>query len=213
MSLIHDIHKDTIKYAMVKSLVEFANLTNIQLIAEGIESEKELMTLLKLGVHNGQGYFLRCPNEKFKKPEPDAIETIQKFNIQINSRMQSYSTDQKRFRAVLFRFESFKAYCMYCEKYGDEKGDALMDMLKNTINQNLSEQETAVMMNEETFLVILEKENYKIKCEIIASQFENEIKNYYTKEDYERGYIEGKNKHGSKKKKYPLVNICLERIV
>lgn len=37
MALIHDIHKEPIKYAMVKSLVEFANLTNIQLVAEGID--------------------------------------------------------------------------------------------------------------------------------------------------------------------------------
>lgn len=58
ISLIHNIHKDAIKYAMVKAMVEFANLTNIQLIAEGIECEEELKVLLKLGVHNGQGYFL-----------------------------------------------------------------------------------------------------------------------------------------------------------
>ncbi len=57
ISLIHDIDKDAIKCAMVKSLVEFANLTHIELVAEGIECEEELKTLLKLGVHNGQGFF------------------------------------------------------------------------------------------------------------------------------------------------------------
>ena len=59
ITLIKNIHKDMIKYAMVKSLVEFANLTNIELIAEGVECEEELKALLKLGVHNAQGYFLR----------------------------------------------------------------------------------------------------------------------------------------------------------
>ena len=54
MSLIHNIHKETIKFAMVKSMAEFANLTNIRLIAEGIECEEELKVLLKLGVTYGQ---------------------------------------------------------------------------------------------------------------------------------------------------------------
>lgn len=80
IALIHNIHKDTVKSAMIKSMVEFANLTNIQLIAEGIECEEELKKLLKLGVHHGQGYFLRRPNEDFKGVEKEAVDIIQKFN-------------------------------------------------------------------------------------------------------------------------------------
>ena len=59
MELIRDIDKDIIKYAMVKSLVEFATVSNIYLIAEGIETVDELKTLIELGVPYGQGYFLR----------------------------------------------------------------------------------------------------------------------------------------------------------
>lgn len=80
IQLIRDIHKDAIKYAMVKSMVEFANLVNIQLVAEGIECEEELITLLKLGVHNGQGYFIRKPDAELKSVEKDAFEIIKKYN-------------------------------------------------------------------------------------------------------------------------------------
>lgn len=78
--LIKDIHKDAIKCAMVKAMVEFANLANIQLIAEGIECEEELKMLLKLGVHNGQGFFLRKPDEELKPVENAAMEVIQKYH-------------------------------------------------------------------------------------------------------------------------------------
>ena len=93
---------------MVKSMVEFANLTNIQVIAEGIECEEELKTLLKLGVHNGQGYFLRKPNEELKPAEKDAVEIIKKFHSKKNARMKDCSISQKEFRVNLFRFSSYK---------------------------------------------------------------------------------------------------------
>lgn len=78
--LIRNIHNDAIKYAMVKSLVEFANLAGIQLVAEGIECEEELNTLLKLGVHNGQGFFLGKPHEELRKVEEPAIDIIKRYN-------------------------------------------------------------------------------------------------------------------------------------
>ena len=210
--LIRDIHKDAIKYAMVKSMVEFANLVNIQLVAEGIECEEELKALLKLGVHNGQGYFLRKPDEELKGVEKAAIDIIHKYNDKKAAKVKKYNTETKEFRAVLFKFESYKAYAAYCEKYGDEKGDKIIEVMQNVVEQNLSEEETAILLGEDNILTVLEKQNYKIKYEIIANMFKNRMQEYYQKEDLEEGYIEGKNKHGEKKK-YPLINICSERVV
>lgn len=210
--LIHDIHKDAIKYAMVKSMVEFANLANIQLVAEGIECEEELKALLKLGVHNGQGYFLRKPDEELKGVEKAAIDIIHKYNDKKAAKVNKYNTGIKEFRAILFKFESYKAYGAYCEKYGDEKGDKIIEVMQNVVEQNLSEEETAILLGEDNILTVLEKQNYKIKCEIIANMFKNRMQEYYQKGDLEKGYIEGKNKHGEKKK-YPLINICSERVV
>lgn len=210
--LIHDIHKDAIKYAMVKSMVEFANLANIQLVAEGIECEEELKALLKLGVHNGQGYFLRKPDEELKGVEKAVIDIIHKYNDKKAAKVNKYNTGTKEFKAILFKFESYKAYGAYCEKYGDEKGDKIIEVMQNVVEQNLSEEETAILLGEDNILTVLEKQNYKIKCEIIANMFKNRMQEYYQKEDLEKGYIEGKNKYGEKKK-YPLINICSERVV
>lgn len=150
IALIRDIHKDTIKYAMVKSMVEFANLTNTQLIAEGIECEGELKTLLKLGVHNGQGYFLRKPNEELKGVEKNAIEIIQKFNRKKDAGSRLHNFGDSESRVVLFKFENYKSYRAYCRKYGDEKGDEIIDMMKDVVAENLLKTETMAMLDADT---------------------------------------------------------------
>ena len=157
ISLIHDIYKDAIKYAMVKSLVEFANLTHIELVAEGIECEEELKTLIKLGVHNGQGFFLKTPDEELKGVDKAVVELIHKYNDKKAARMKKYNSGTKEFRAVLFTFENYKAYNAYCEKYGDEKGDKIIEEMHSIIVQNLSEDETAIFLEEDKLLTILEK--------------------------------------------------------
>ncbi|WP_461206621.1 EAL domain-containing protein [Clostridium sp. DL1XJH146] len=62
MDLIRNIHKDSIKSALIKSLVSFCNSTNMKTIAEGIETKEELYHLIKLGVDYGQGYFIQKPS-------------------------------------------------------------------------------------------------------------------------------------------------------
>lgn len=166
--------KDTTKYAMVKSMVEFANLTNIQLIAEGIEREEELKALLKLGVHNGQGYFLRKPNEQLKGVEKEALEVIKKFNRKktVKNRVNSVAGD---FCVVLFKFENYKAYRAYCGKYGDEKGDEMVSAMKEVIADNLADTETIAMLDEDTVVSVIEKKHHKIRCETIVNMFKSKI--------------------------------------
>ena len=43
----------------------FAKNINSKVIAEGIEKEKELQTLLELGVDYGQGYYIKKPQSNF----------------------------------------------------------------------------------------------------------------------------------------------------
>lgn len=59
---------------------------------------------------------------------------------------------------------------------------------------------------------VVEKSNYKIKSESIINMFRNRIREYYTKEDLERGYMESTNKHGEKRQ-YSLIDICSESVV
>jgi len=65
MDLIRNINEDSFKQSLVEYFVKLSEATNMKLIAEGIETEEELKTLIKLGVYAGQGFFINRPSETF----------------------------------------------------------------------------------------------------------------------------------------------------
>ncbi len=75
MELIRNIDRDHIKQALVKSMCEYASLTQTGLIAEGIETEQELEKLIEFGVAYGQGYFIQRPDARIM-PIADEILTM-----------------------------------------------------------------------------------------------------------------------------------------
>ncbi|WP_279230670.1 EAL domain-containing protein [Clostridium autoethanogenum] len=58
ISLIKNVDKDLFKQELMRTFVTLARSTNMKLIAEGIETKEELLTLIEIGVCAGQGYFL-----------------------------------------------------------------------------------------------------------------------------------------------------------
>ena len=60
-SLIHNIHRSSIKRDLLETLIVMADKFGARSIAEGIELEEELETVREMGVHFGQGYFLAAP--------------------------------------------------------------------------------------------------------------------------------------------------------
>jgi EAL domain-containing protein (putative c-di-GMP-specific phosphodiesterase class I)/GGDEF domain-containing protein/CBS domain-containing protein len=84
MKLIRNINKDGFKKALVKSLYDFCHLSEILLIAEGIETEEELKTLIDIGVHYGQGYFIQTPQPKILDIGPQILTCIQSENAKKN---------------------------------------------------------------------------------------------------------------------------------
>jgi EAL domain-containing protein (putative c-di-GMP-specific phosphodiesterase class I) len=76
MNLVRNIDKDTIKISLCRALVEFCKSAGIQLIAEGIETQEELITLIKLGVDYGQGFFIGIPRHAFEPIDTDKAALI-----------------------------------------------------------------------------------------------------------------------------------------
>ncbi|UWG98603.1 EAL domain-containing protein [Dehalobacter sp. DCM] len=76
MALIRDLDKDGVKYALIKTLYEFCQVTNIKVIAEGIETENELNALIDIGVDYGQGYFIQKPINALADIRPDVVKSI-----------------------------------------------------------------------------------------------------------------------------------------
>lgn len=93
MKLIRDIDTDSLKHALVKGMVELSKVSNIYLIAEGIETEEELNALIKLGVQYGQGYFIQRPDEKISDINPFVLSMIKEFNFKKNLNIYSLTSN------------------------------------------------------------------------------------------------------------------------
>ncbi|WP_312108684.1 bifunctional diguanylate cyclase/phosphodiesterase [Brevibacillus reuszeri] len=76
MSLIRNIDADPIKQALLETIVQFADKVNCKIIAEGIETESELRTLMDLGVVYGQGYFLGKPDRGMAQVSGQAMNFL-----------------------------------------------------------------------------------------------------------------------------------------
>ena len=70
--LISNIDDDPFKQNLIRFFVRFATLSNMDLIAEGIESSQELATLIELGVSHAQGFHLAPPG-RLDQPIPAEI--------------------------------------------------------------------------------------------------------------------------------------------
>lgn len=60
-SFCHRVSDEPLAQNMVRFLVHFARLSNVKVVAEGIERHEDLATLIELGVRFGQGYLLARP--------------------------------------------------------------------------------------------------------------------------------------------------------
>ena len=80
ISLIKNIHENSVKRSLVEGLVKFCHSEKICLIAEGIETKEELIQLIRLGVDYGQGYFLGRPNENLSPLPKELLSLIQLEN-------------------------------------------------------------------------------------------------------------------------------------
>jgi len=86
MHLIRNIDSDKTKQSLVKSLCEFASISQISIIAEGIETKEELSTLINLGVHYGQGYFIQKPQATLLPIGNQIIAVIVDENVRKESK-------------------------------------------------------------------------------------------------------------------------------
>ncbi|WP_309572474.1 EAL domain-containing protein [Deinococcus sp.] len=60
-SLVQDVHRDAGKALRIRDMVQFAERTNMLVIAEGIERVEEARTLARLGITLMQGYYVARP--------------------------------------------------------------------------------------------------------------------------------------------------------
>lgn len=89
MKMIRNVNEDGLKFALVKGMVEFSKVSNIFLIAEGIETYEELDTIVNLGVQYGQGYFIQKPDADVREISLEVLQALKEINHKKNHTSQS----------------------------------------------------------------------------------------------------------------------------
>jgi len=76
MSLVRGIDANPVKRALIETFLTFADKVGCKVVAEGIETSTELTSLVAMGVHYGQGYFLARPAAPRPELNPEAAQLI-----------------------------------------------------------------------------------------------------------------------------------------
>jgi len=79
VSIVHNVDKDSGKQRIISNVVNYAHEQDMLIVAEGVETEEELKTVLRLGVDLFQGYYLARPAEIPEKISGEALEVIEGY--------------------------------------------------------------------------------------------------------------------------------------
>ncbi len=61
MHFVQGVHRDSVKYNFLRAVQDIATRCGTQIVAEGIETEEDLLAVRKLGIRYGQGYLIARP--------------------------------------------------------------------------------------------------------------------------------------------------------
>jgi EAL domain-containing protein (putative c-di-GMP-specific phosphodiesterase class I) len=76
MEMIQGIHNNIDKQNLVANLVQFCHNKGVKVVAEGIETSADLVTVIEIGVDYGQGFYLGRPAFEFSTINPELRKEI-----------------------------------------------------------------------------------------------------------------------------------------
>ena len=94
--LISGIESDSNKQLFVRNTITFAHQNGIRALAEGVETEEELKTVIGYGIDLIQGFFTARPTEQ---PVREINETIRQIITDENLRLARYDNDMQAYAA------------------------------------------------------------------------------------------------------------------
>lgn len=118
-------------------------------------------------------------------------------NIQIQVELKKRLLKKEEFAILYFDLDNFKEYN---DTYGFLKGDEVIKFTARTILKVMHHykvEDTFVgHIGGDDFVGIISDVDYERLCQDIIAIFDNNIKEYFNKEDIERGYLEVENRKG-----------------
>ena len=131
-------------------------------------------------------------------------------NVQIQSEIKRRLDLGKKFAMLYADLDNFKAYN---DTYGFSKGDEIIKLTARTLTKNVlegkgHEANFVGHIGGDDFIAIVEGDDYEKICQNVIVEFEANVENYFTKEDFERGYMEVENRKGIMEQ-FPLTSLSI----
>ena len=76
MHFVQGAHRDSVKYNFLRAIQDIASRCGTQIVAEGIETEEDLLAVRKLGMRYGQGYLIARPAALPALSVPTRVRTL-----------------------------------------------------------------------------------------------------------------------------------------
>jgi len=204
------IDEDSIKEDIIKICDTIRNfhenlITPIVVISSNIDKEHRL-NILKSNVE----YFIKSPmdDEYIYYTIRNIIRLMSNNrkvspltglpgNIQIQVELRKRLLKKEEFNVLYFDLDNFKEYN---DTYGFLKGDEVIKFTAKTIlkimHQYKLEDSFVGHIGGDDFVGIISDVDYEKLCQDIITTFDICIKEYFDKEDLERGYLEVENRKG-----------------
>jgi EAL domain-containing protein (putative c-di-GMP-specific phosphodiesterase class I)/CheY-like chemotaxis protein len=84
-SLVREVHTSSHRQALVRAVVSFADEMGVKVVAEGVETQAELVELRRLGAHLAQGFHLGRPRALSEqaelKPSVDLRQPVEPIDL------------------------------------------------------------------------------------------------------------------------------------
>ena len=135
-------------------------------------------------------------------------------NVQIQAEMKKRLLNKETFGVLYFDLDNFKAYN---DIYGFLQGDEIIKFTARTIVKNIHAVDDANSFvghigGDDFIALVGEKVDYEEICQNVVAEFDIGIKNYFSDEDCERGYLEVSNRKGVLEQ-FPLTSISIGVVI
>ncbi|WP_395006938.1 GGDEF domain-containing protein [Undibacterium sp.] len=127
-------------------------------------------------------------------------------NVPINQHIDQLLQDQTPFLACYCDLDHFKPFN---DIYGYQRGDEVIQITSKIITQHCDHNQDFVgHIGGDDFIVLFRSEDWELRCQNILQTFADEIVDFYSIEDRERGGYISEDRQG-KKVFYPLISLSL----
>lgn len=134
-------------------------------------------------------------------------------NVQIHAELKKRLINNDEFAVLYFDLDNFKSYN---DVYGFLKGDQIIEftarVIVSCVNSSLEEKCFVGHIGGDDFIAVVPIKNVEKICQSIISTFEDNVSNFFTAEDIEKGYIEVENRKGIIEE-FPLTSLSIGVVI